>query len=107
MPADSRSSKVRIPEVYVLWHPKCALGAPLAQEILSWLRPGNGFGPDVFYRSLPHPGVKGAVLPPPLPRERRQSPGRTPLQSSRFKGSDDNLQIVLPLVDNQLVADYA
>ncbi|HRP23912.1 hypothetical protein [Thauera sp.] len=39
-----------IPEMYVLWHPRCEAGEALATRIYGWLRPGNGLGPQVFYR---------------------------------------------------------
>ena len=62
---------VPIPEIFVLWHPRCPLGESLARRILEWLRPGNGLGPEVFYRCLPAPGAPLNGLPPPLPGEMR------------------------------------
>lgn len=58
-----------IPEVFVLWHPSCALGEVLARRIYAWLRPGNGLGPEVFYRSLAAPEATAGGLPSPLPGE--------------------------------------
>lgn len=104
------TANARIPEIYILWHPRCAIGQPLARRMLRWLRPGHGFGPDVFFRSLPAPGSAPGSLPAPLPHERRGRvalPASRVVESSRFKGSDDNRQIVFALVDEQLVADYA
>ncbi len=92
----SQLPRVPIPEVYILWHPQCSLGETLARRITMWLRPGNGLGPEVFYRSLPAPGANADGLPLPLPVGRR--PG------SR-KGS--NLQLVLALIDENMVADFA
>jgi len=94
----SAAPKTLVPEIYVLWHPECALGEPLAQRILRWLRPGNGFGPDVFYRSLPAPGKK---LPPGLPNDRPDANHERP----GFKDRVD-LQIVVLLADRHMVADY-
>ena len=100
--ADSQNVKPHtdpIPEIFVLWHPRCLLGEKLARRILRWLRPGNGLGPEVFYRSLPAPGAPANGLPLPLPGEARpDAPVRT-LQ--RFS----NLQVVLPLIDENMVAD--
>jgi len=92
---------IPIPQVFVLWHPQCRLGEKLAQRILQWLRPGNGLGPEVFYRSLPAPGAPANGLPLPLPGETRptSAPSRTKDVS--------NLQIVLPLIDENMVADLA
>jgi hypothetical protein len=101
--------KTPIPEIYVLWHPKCRLGEPLAKCVLEWLRPGNGFGPDVFYRSLPAPAVAGTknVLPLPLANERRMWGTDRATPSSSFKAGLNNLQIVLALVDENMVIDRA
>jgi hypothetical protein len=90
-----------IPEIYVLWHPRCELGEFLARRIHGWLRPGNGLGPQVFYRSLPAPEAPTGGLPPPLPGEMRGAPptGTAPRVS--------NLQIVLPLIDEHMIADAA
>lgn len=94
---------IPIPEIFVLWHPRCALGEKLARRILEWLRPGNGLGPEVFYRSLPAPDAPPDGLPPPLPGEARltlKADGGT-----RRKVS--NLQVVLPLIEENMVADQA
>jgi hypothetical protein len=58
----------------------------------------SGFGPEVYYRSLPDPGAQPNGLPPALPglmveRTRKQ----------RFS----NLQLVFALVDENMVADFA
>lgn len=90
-----------IPEVYVLWHPACGLGELLARRIHTWLRPGNGLGPQVYYRSLKAPEAPAGGLPPPLPGESR--PGSEGSRRSRIS----NVQIVLPLLDAHLVADAA
>src|SRR4051794_23184330 len=86
-----------VPEVYVLWHPRCAFGDKAARAIYEWLRPGNGLGPGVFYRSLPAHDAPPGGLPPPLPLETR---GPAPSHSSGV-----NLQIVLLLIDDNMVAD--
>jgi len=91
-----------IPEVFVLWHPGCGLGEFLARRIYAWLRPGNGLGPQVFYRSLPAPKSSRGGLPPPLPGELRS--GATILSSSSRLS---NLQVILLLVDEQMIADAA
>jgi hypothetical protein len=90
-----------IPEVFVLWHPRCALGETLARQVHRWLRPTNGVGPEVFYRSLPAPDADDEGLPPPLPQEQRKG---APGSSGK---SMNNLQIVLPLIDENMVADPA
>jgi hypothetical protein len=90
-----------IPEVYVLWHPRCELGEFLARRIYGWLRPGNGLGPQVFYRSLPAPEAPVGGLPPPLPGETRGSP------STSTAPRVCNFQIVLPLMDEHMIADAA
>ncbi len=87
----------------MLWHPACALGEPLARRVHQWLRPGNGVGPEVFFRSLPAPGAPRAGLPPPLPGESR---GALPVGASGKPGVA-NFQIVLPLIDENMVADPA
>ncbi len=92
-----------IPEVFVLWHPSCALGETLARRIFSWLRPGNGLGPQVFYRSLKAPEDSGSGLPPPLPGESRGNNASQTSTSSSFA----NVQIILPLIDANMVADAA
>jgi hypothetical protein len=92
-----------IPEVFVLWHPNCPYGEKLAQQILRWLRPGNGLGPEVYYRSLPAPEAPKGGLPPPLPGEPR-------LPASTRTGNRKkitNLQVVLALIDENMVADLA
>lgn len=88
-----------IPEVYILWHPGCRIGKQLAEGIYAWLRPGNGVGPDVYYRSSPAPETVPKGLPLPLPGEQRAVG-----YSSK---SHANLQIVLPLIDSHMVADAA
>ena len=92
-----------IPEIFVLWRPQCPLGEKLARRIYSWLRPGNGLGPQVFYRSLPAPEADVKGLPPPLPGEVRPS-----FQASaKGRPKVSNLQMVLPLIDEHMVADLA
>src|SRR5262245_40440236 len=97
----SPSQSVPIPQVFVLWHPKCRLGEPLARRILGWLRPGNGLGPEVFYRCSPAPGNPANRLPPPLPGETRFAVEAT----TRTRRKSSNLQVVLPLIDENMVAD--
>src|SRR5262245_25826931 len=93
-----------IPEIYVLWHPACALGENLARRIYAWLRPGHGLGPQVYFRSMTAPDGPRGGLPIPLPGESR--PASTPTQSaSRPKIANE--QIVLPLIDANMVADPA
>jgi hypothetical protein len=94
---------VPIPEIFVLWHPQCPLGEKLARRILEWLRPGNGLGPEVFYRSLPAPAAPLNGLPPPLPGEARL----TLDTYSRTRQKVSNLQVVLPLIEENMVADQA
>ena len=94
---------VPIPEIFVLWHPRCALGEKLARRILEWLRPGNGLGPEVFYRSLPAPGAPPNGLPLPLPGEARP----TSNANARARQKVSNLQVVLPLIEENMVADQA
>lgn len=96
-----QTQSILIPEVFILWHPNCGLGEPLARRIIAWLRPGNGLGPEVFYRSLPSPEAKPNGLPAPLPGEERMTSERT----SRQKVS--NLQLVFAIVDENMVADFA
>jgi len=91
---------IPIPQVFVLWHPRCRLGEALARRILQWLRPGNGLGPEVFYRSLPAPGAPANGLPPPLPR-------RTRATALKTRESVTDLQIALLLIDENMVADLA
>jgi hypothetical protein len=90
-----------IPEIFILWHPHCSLGEKLARRIYTWLRPGNGLGPQVFYRSLPAPEAPDRGLPPPLPGESRTRPEASASSWSRVC----NLQIILPLIDAYMVAD--
>jgi len=97
----NQAQNVPIPEVYILWHPHCALGEALARRIMVWLRPGNGLGPEVFYRSLPAPEAQPDGLPPALPGETRSSVAR-PLTKKV-----SNLQLVLALIDENMVADFA
>ena len=92
---------VAIPEVFILWHPQCLLGEALARRIMVWLRPGNGLGPEVFYRSLPAPESQPDGLPPALPGSRRSRARRTVTKKV------SNLQLVLALVDENMVADFA
>lgn len=94
---------VPIPEIFVLWHPRCPLGEKLARRILEWLRPGNGLGPEVFYRSLPAPEAPPNGLPPPLPGEARLSSD----VYTRSRQKVSNLQVVLPLIEENMVADQA
>ncbi len=94
-----------IPEVFVLWHPNCRLGDPLARRILAWLRPGNGFGPEVFYRSLPAPGAPANGLPLPLP-DVQGRPVPTSIEP-RQRHEITNQQIVIPLIDEHMVSDPA
>jgi len=92
-----------IPEIYVLWHPACRMGGLIARRIHAWLRPGNGLGPQVFYRCLPGPESPPGGLPLPLPGEKpRAGLMPTPAQA-RFA----NQQIVVVLIDDHLVADAA
>lgn len=99
----SAQQNVPIPEIFVLWHPRCPLGESLARRILAWLRPGNGLGPEVFYRCLPAPGAPLKGLPPPLPGEMRLA--SDVFAATRQKVS--NLQVVLPLIEENMVADQA
>lgn len=88
-----------IPEIFVLWHPDCRLGEPLAKRIYAWLRPENGLGPQVFYRSLPAPQSPAKGLPLPLPKKLPD----TTISSNKIS----HLQILLPLIDENMVADPA
>jgi hypothetical protein len=94
---------ISIPEIFVLWHPRCPLGESLARRLLGWLRPGNGLGPEVFYRSLPAPGAPADGLPPPLPGEARL----VSEISTRTRQKVSNLQVVVPLIDENMVADMS
>jgi hypothetical protein len=91
---------IPIPEVYVLWHPQCELGEHLASQVYRWLRPGNGLGPEVFYRSLPAPEHGKGGLPPNLPG---QGPAASGVRSGTPSRAD--LQVVLPLIDAHMIAD--
>lgn len=95
-----------IPEIYVLWHPACALGETLARRVHGWLRPGIGLGPQVFYRCLPAPEAPAGGLPPPLPDEIRPgaAPPPPPPTGSLQLG---NVQILLLLIDANMIADAA
>jgi hypothetical protein len=97
----SQIQTVPIPEVFILWHPHCQLGETLARRIFEWLRPGNGLGPEVFYRSLPAPEAQPNGLPPALPGESRGKAERT------LRKKVSNLQLVLAIVDENMVADFA
>lgn len=91
---------VLIPEIYVLWHPRCAQGNALAHHVYDWLRPGHGMGPQVFFRSLPDPVSPESIIPLPLPGENRA--GRsTPTRPS------STVQILVLLIDAHMVADAA
>ena len=100
-----------IPEVYVLWHPKCPIGERLASEIYSWLRPGHGLGPDVFFRTLPRPEPSDDPLPLPIPGEARDTIPMAPTPSDSApkvtprRSSLVTLQIVVLLIDSNMVAD--
>jgi hypothetical protein len=93
-----------IPEIYVLWHPACALGEKLAHKIYDWLRPGHGLGPQVFFRSMTAPDGPPGGLPIPLPGEIRAA---VPSPQSTARPKVANEQIVLPLIDANMVADPA
>jgi hypothetical protein len=93
------NSPTPIPEVYILWHPRCEVGEFLARRICEWLRPGNGLGPEVYYRCLPAPEAPRGGLPPPLPGEARGTSPTGPIARV------SNLQIVLPLIDEHMIAD--
>lgn len=97
----SQFQNVPIPEVFILWHPQCSLGEALARRIVAWLRPGNGLGPEVFYRSLSAPEAQPNGLPPALPGEFRVVAERT------LRQKISNLQLVLAIVDENMVADFA
>lgn len=90
-----------IPQVFVLWHRDYQHGERIARSILQWLRPGNGFGPEVFYRSLPEPGRMR--LPPPLPDPSPSS------SAKRLSGQQRvcNLQIVVVLAEANMVSDWS
>ncbi len=73
----------------------------MAKSIYAWLRPGNGLGPQVFFRSLPAPHSEPGFLRPALPGESR-SPGPLPRKKTQFI---ERRQIVIPLIDENMVAD--
>ncbi len=89
-----------IPELYILWHPDCRIGKSLADAIYSWLRPGRGLGPDIFFRSLPEPGKPRGCRPLPLPSE---APSANDSREGRSRLA--NLEVVVPLIDANMVAD--
>jgi hypothetical protein len=96
-----------IPDIYVLWHPDCALGETLARRIHAWLRPGNGLGPQVFYRSLPAPEAPRGGLPPPLAGEIRHTSSGALQASPSPSAPHTNMQVVLLLIDDHMIADAA
>jgi hypothetical protein len=91
-----------IPELFVLWHPSCALGEKLARKVYAWLRPGHGLGPQVFYRCLPAPEAQAGGLPPPLPGETRRG-GDSPSAETVVA----NIQVALLLIDEHMIVDSA
>jgi hypothetical protein len=97
----SPQQDLAIPQVFVMWHPRCRHGEKMARRILQWLRPGNGLGPEVFYRCLPAPDAAAGVLPPPIPGERRAPPRA----KTKARPKVSNRQFILPLVDQNMVAD--
>jgi hypothetical protein len=83
--------------------PQCKIGKPLARDIMTWLRPGNnGLGPEVFFRSSPAPEAEPHGLPPPLPFETRRTTPTLPASKAT-----SNMQLVLALIDENMVADFA
>ncbi len=92
-----------IPDVYVLWHPCCGEGQALASRIYAWLRPGNGFGPDVFYRSVPAPDAPPSGLPLALPGESRFDQPMAGSSGTSLKQA--NMQAVILLIDENMIAD--
>ncbi|WP_158219813.1 toll/interleukin-1 receptor domain-containing protein [Ideonella sp. A 288] len=105
-PWPARSSTLTdspIPEIYVLWHPCCTIGETLARSIYAWLRPGNGLGPQVYYRSLTEPGGTAGGLPLALPGEQRA--GRATREPVPPSSRQVNLQIVILLIDDHMIAD--
>jgi SLOG cluster2/TIR domain len=98
-------SAPHIPEIYVLWHPRCEIGQAMASRIYAWLRPGHGLGPDVHYRSLPAPDAGTSSLPLPIPGNVPPAAGgaaATPVYQRPV-----NLQIIIVLIDDNMVSDYA
>lgn len=105
---------MNIPEIYVLWHPSCELGEILARRIYEWLRPGNGLGPQVYYRSHPAPEALPNGLPIPIQGEIRSLIAKANNSNIQWEidKTDDcsayritNLQIVIPLIDEHMVSD--
>ena len=94
-----------IPEIYVLWHPACPLGEVLARRIYAWLRPGSGLGPQVYYRSMAAPEAPVGGLPPALPEELRAMAVSPIPQVAGGTMQISNVQIVLMLIDEHLIAD--
>jgi hypothetical protein len=86
-----------LPEIYILWHPACAQGAPIAWQIRQWLRPAAGQGPQISYRSDPALGGS-SPLPLPLPGEGRPMPAGIEPQEQC-----DTLQLVIPLLDHAYI----
>lgn len=114
----------KIPEIYVLWHPSCLLAEVLAPRIYHWLRPGNGLGPQVYYRSLPDPWNPDQVVPislshaPGMAKSKWKeknawaeraygisigTAGSAKDASKRIKLA--NLQVLLVLIDKHMVCD--
>jgi hypothetical protein len=96
----SQTAAALIPQVFVLWHPQYVHGETMARRILQWLRPGNGLGPEVFYRCLPAPDAPRNGLPPALTLERRAG-----ANAATDPRNTHRLQIVVPLIDEHMVAD--
>ncbi len=94
-----------IPEVYVLWHPACRIGESLASRIYQWLRPGNGLGPDVFFRCLPRPDRSAGPLPLPIRGGEGNQPDGGPEQKTTRRSQLVTTQILILLIDCNLVAD--
>ncbi len=87
-----------VPDFFILWHPSCKLGETLARRVYSWLRPANGLGPQVFFRSLPAPGKRLPLAVPRIDcaaRLRKSPPG------ARVR------QILFVLIDSNMIADAA
>jgi hypothetical protein len=107
-------SESTIPEVFVLWHPRCEIGQRMASSIYNWLRPGQGLGPDVFYRCHPAPDAHSGGLPLPLPGDPAQAAATQAVatQSGVTQAAIPvnrrpvNLQIVIILLDDHMVSDY-
>jgi hypothetical protein len=107
-------SESNIPEVFVLWHPRCEIGQRMASSIYNWLRPGQGLGPEVFYRCHPAPDAHSGGLPLPLPGDTPQgAAGQAVATQSAVAQAEIpvnrrpvNLQIVIILLDDHMVSDY-